>query len=227
MTTELTTELSIVEQEKQLFELQQRRAQIYAKSSLVPKDYQNNIGNVLIAENMAKRMGADVLMVMQNLYVVHGRPSWSAQFLIACFNSCGRFAAIKYRFDGKPGTEEWGCVAHTVEKSTGEVIEGTRISLGMAKREGWSTKAGSKWVTMPEQMLRYRAATFLIRATAPEIAMGLMTADESSDLVVDGELVQASITPNSKAEIVKAMIEHDLANDASDAVHPETGPKEE
>ena len=37
----------------------------------------------LIAQNMARRMGADLLMVMQNLYVVHGRPGWSAQFLIA------------------------------------------------------------------------------------------------------------------------------------------------
>jgi len=183
--------LAQVEAEQKIFELAQRKAQIYAKSSLVPKEYQNNIGNVLIAQNMANRMGADTLMVMQNLYVVHGRPGWSAQFLIATFNSCGRFSAIRYRFEGTEGKDDWGCVAMTTELATGDVIEGTKITLGMAKKEGWSTKNGSKWLTMPEQMMRYRAATFLIRSTAPEIGMGLMTKEELDD-VVDGEVVSRS-----------------------------------
>jgi hypothetical protein len=183
--------LAQVEVEQKIFELAQRKAQIYAKSSLVPKEYQNNIGNVLIAQNMANRMGADTLMVMQNLYVVHGRPGWSAQFLIATFNSCGRFSAIRYRFEGTEGKDDWGCVAMTTELATNDVIEGTKITLGMAKKEGWSTKNGSKWLTMPEQMMRYRAATFLIRSTAPEIGMGLMTKEELDD-VVDGEVVSRS-----------------------------------
>lgn len=168
--------------ETALFELAQRKAQIYAKSSLVPKEYQNNVGNVLIAENMARRMGADTLMVMQNLYVVHGRPGWSAQFLIATFNSCGRFSAIRYRFSGEKGKPGWSCVAYAKELATGEVIEGTAITLEMAKAEGWSTKNGSKWMTIPEQMMRYRSATFLIRVTAPEIGMGLLTKDELEDM---------------------------------------------
>jgi hypothetical protein len=160
----------------------QRKATVYAKSSLVPKEYQNNIGNVLIATNMAHRMNADILAVMQNLYVVHGKPGWSAQFLIATFNSCGRFAAIKYRFSGTEGTDSWGCVAHSKELATNELIEGTKVTMEMAKKEGWISKNGSKWQSMPEQMLRYRAATFLIRATAPEIAMGIMTREEIVDI---------------------------------------------
>lgn len=168
--------------EEKMFELAQRKANIYAKSSLVPKEYQNNIGNVLIAENMARRMGADTLMVMQNLYVVHGRPGWSAQFLIATFNSCGRFSAIKYEFSGTPGNDDWGCVAFTTEFATGEILKGTRITMALAKKEGWVSKNGSKWQSMPEQMMRYRAATFLIRVTAPEIGMGLLTKEEIDDL---------------------------------------------
>jgi hypothetical protein len=171
-----------VDQESRLFELAQRKAQIYAKSTLVPKEYQNNIGNVLIATNMAQRMKADIMMVMQNLHVIHGRPGWSAQFLIACFNSCGRFSAIKYVFTGKPGTDDYGCHAECTEFSTGEIVEGTCVTMRMAKDEGWLGKAGSKWKTMPEQMMRYRAATFLIRATAPEIGMGLLTSDEIRDI---------------------------------------------
>lgn len=182
---QIANALTEVEIQTKMFELAQRKANIYAKSSLVPKEYQNNVGNVLIATNMATRMNADILMVMQNLFIVHNRPGWSAQFLIATFNSCGRFSAIKYRFTGEKGKDSWGCIAVTVENSTGEVLEGTEITIGIAKAEGWYTKNGSKWRTIPEQMLRYRAATFLIRSTAPEIGMGLSTKEELEDMVID------------------------------------------
>lgn len=209
----LTTD--VVEAESKAFELAQRKAAIYAKSSLVPQHYKDNIGNVLIAENMAMRMGADVLMVMQNLYVVHGTPGWSAKFLIACFNQCGRFSAIKYRFTGEKGKLSWGCIATTTEIGTGEIIEGTEITMEMAKAEGWSTKNGSKWKTMPEQMLRYRAATFLIRTTAPEIGMGLMTREELNDTtgVIDGELSAPRI---SSLDDLTNRLESDTEEDSED-----------
>lgn len=169
-----------IEAERRSFELAQRKAMVYATSSLVPKEYAGkvNLGNVMIAMNMARRMRADVLQVMQNLHVIHGKPGWSAQFLIATFNSCGRFTAIKYRFT----EDKSACTAYTTELATGEVMDGTTITLEMAKAEGWSTKSGSKWKTMSEQMLRYRAATFLIRSVAPEIGLGLYTADELQDI---------------------------------------------
>jgi hypothetical protein len=181
---------SQVAAEAQLFELAQRKAAIYAKSDLVPKIYQNNIGNVLIADNMAKRMGADLLMVMQNLYVVHGNPGWSGQFLIASFNSNGKFTALKYRSKGEEGTDDYGWQAYCTEVATGEEIAGPWITWAMVKGEGWLNKTGSKWKTMPEQMFRYRAATFLIRSTAPEIGMGLLTKEELEDMPTNGNGVE-------------------------------------
>ena len=212
-----------VAQEERRFELAQRKANIYAKSSLVPKEYQNNIGNVLIAENMAKRMGADTLMVMQNLYVVHGRPAWSSQFLIASFNSCGRFSAIKYRLFGEAGQPLSGCQAYCTELSTGELIEGPRITWEMANAEGWVNKSGSKWKTMPEQMFRYRAASFLIRTTAPEIGMGLLTADEAEDTVIDSTCTIAKPRPKSLDDLAGVLThQHDDSGEtASDSGEPE------
>lgn len=169
-----------VSREQKMFELAQRKAQVYAKSTLVPKEYRNNVGNVMIATNMAQRLGADVMMVMQNLYIVLGKPGWSAQFLIACLNACGRFSAIKYRFDGVG--DDYGCTAYCKELSTGETIEGAKITWEMVKAEGWLNKDGSKWKSMPDQMFRYRSATFLCRATAPEIGMGLLTKEELDEL---------------------------------------------
>ena len=76
-------------QEIKMFELQQRQAMMYASSSIVPKEYQgqDKVGNIIIAMDMAKRLNANLLMIMQNLNVIQGRPSWSAKFLISTVNS--------------------------------------------------------------------------------------------------------------------------------------------
>lgn len=166
----------------QSFELAQRAAKVLAASSLVPKEYIGNLPNCIIALNMAGRIGADPLMVMQNLVIVHGRPTWSSQFLIATFNSCGRFSAIRYEFFGERNTDSWGCHAVAIEKATGEKLIGTDITIALAKKEGWYGKNGSKWQSMPQQMLMYRAASWLVRAYAPELSMGLHTADEVGDV---------------------------------------------
>ena len=183
------------------FMLTQRAAKLLASSSLVPKEFQNNIANCVVALNMANRMGADPLMTMQNLYIVHGRPSWSSQFLIATFNTCGRFSALRYRWTGQAGTDTHGCVAYAIELSTGELLEGSEITVGMAKREGWHGKTGSKWQSMPEQMLRYRAAGWFIRAYAPELAMGLHTSEEVSD-TVEGEVINTA-APRRVGNLIK------------------------
>jgi hypothetical protein len=197
----MSTALTTVEIEEKTFELAQRKARVYSDSSLVPKEYQKNIGNVLIAQNMAQRMGADPLMVMQNLYIVHGKPGWSAQFLIACFNQCGRFAAIKYRFVGTPGKDDYGCVAYTTELASGDLIEGVCVTIGMAKAEGWHGKAGSKWKTIPDLMLCYRSATFLVRCTAPEIGLGIQTREEIYDTVEGAVTGRRSSTIESTSDL--------------------------
>lgn len=168
------------------FELAQRAAKLLASSSLVPKDYQGNLPNCVIALNMAARVGADPLMVMQNLVIVHGRPTWSAQFLIATVNTCGRFSALRYEFFGAPNTDEWGCRAWAIEKASGEKLIGTDVTIAIAKKEGWYGKNGSKWQSIPQQMLMYRAGSWWTRAYAPELSMGLHTADEMAD-VYDAE----------------------------------------
>lgn len=166
----------------------QRVAAVFAASSLVPPEFQQNLPNCVIALNMANRMGADPLMVMQNLYVVYGRPGWSSQFLIATFNQNGRFTAIRYEFVGEPGKDSHGCRAWCVEKSTGERLVGSTITVELAKKEGWwdrkskDGKPASKWPNMTEQMLMYRSASWFIRTYAPEIAMGLQTAEEITDV---------------------------------------------
>lgn len=177
--------LTPVGQTVQQFEVYQRMAKMYSSSTIVPQQFAGNTGNCVIALDMAMRMNANPLMIMQNLAVVHGTPSFSSKFLIACINASKKFSPLRYEFKGEEGTDEYGCrcVAYEIhDKEHTDPLYGDWITLGMAKAEGWSTKNGSKWKTMPGQMLRYRAAAFWQRAYCPEISMGLMTTEEAYDI---------------------------------------------
>jgi hypothetical protein len=164
------------------FELIWRVAKMFASSSIVPERFQGNPANCAIAVEMAQRLGASPIMVMQNLYIVYGNPGWAAKFLIASFNQCGRYTSVRYAFEGTRNKDDWGCRAWAIEKSTNERLEGPLINIELAKAEGWYSRKDSKWKTMPEQMLRYRSAAWFINTVAPEISMGIRTTEEIVDV---------------------------------------------
>ena len=181
-----------------------KAASMLAPSDIIPDTFKNKPANVLIALEMANRMGASPFAVMQSMYIVYGNPSFSSKFLIACFNSCGRFTSIKYEFFGEPNADGYGCRAWATEKATGEVVKSIDVTISMAKAEGWYGKNGSKWKTMPQLMLQYRAATFLIRTVAPELAMGLRTEDEIIDTIVTPVVEQDSMEVAKEIEKINA-----------------------
>lgn len=164
----------------QSFDHAQRVAKMLSSSDLVPANYKGNIANTMIALEMAHRSGASPLMVMQNLHVIQGRPSWSSPFIIAVINSCGLFTKLKFKISGEG--DDYGCIAWAYEKATGEYLEGEKVTWKMVKEEGWISKTGSKWKTMPGQMFRYRSAAFFGRAHAPELLMGMQSMEEVQDV---------------------------------------------
>lgn len=180
----------------QSFELIQRVAKGLASSELVPKQYQGNVASCMIALDMAQRIGAAPLMVMQNLYIVHGNPGWSSKFLIATVNACGRYSSMRYEWKGQPGANDYGCRAWSIERETGERLDGIWVTWEMVRAENWDTKNGSKWKTMPDQMFVYRAAAFWQRAYAPELAMGLSTAEELQDTIDADQQADGSYSVN-------------------------------
>jgi hypothetical protein len=225
-----TTEFSLpaVFNPRDEFELALRQAKVYAASTIVPKDYQDNLPNCLVALNMAKRIGADPLQVLQNLYIVHGRPGWSAQFLIATFNQCGKFSALRYEWTGTEGTDTWGCRAYATEKATGERITGPLITIALSKKEGWYQKSGSKWQTIPQLMLTYRAAAWLVRTHAPELAMGIQTEEELRDVIditpIAGEKIEKTdAITTAKADVKKALEGTPAEQTDATTVDPATG----
>jgi hypothetical protein len=172
------------------FGLLRAAAEFLSKADIIPKQFQGSIPNCAVALNMAQRMGADPLMVMQNLYVVYGRPSWSAQFLIATMNTQGQFSKLRYEWSDEKDKKKdaFGCRAYAIELATGETLYGPWVTIGLARAEGWynrESKSGgvaSKWPTLTELMCMYRSAAFFVRTYCPEIAMGLRTSDEEEEI---------------------------------------------
>lgn len=204
------------------FEQAMRMAKSLCASSIVPATYQGDKGlpNCIIALEMANRIGMSPLMVMQNLYVVHGNVGWSSKFLIAAINSCGKFSPIRYEFKGTEGKDDWGCRAWAIDK-TGEKLSGSWVTIEMAKKEGWYGKSGSKWQTMPELMLQYRAGAFFQRTYAPEISMGMSTAEELYDVDKPIDVPYEDVTDKVKSEIENNANQQTINPVASTEVAPQ------
>lgn len=223
----------------------QRIAKMFCASDLVPKIYRIDevgenkaIANTIIALDMASRLNANPLMIMQNLNIIQGRPSWSSKFLIAMVNTCGKYEQLEYKFENRGKIKNipyieyvWEngravsknrifseeidnivCYAYTKKHGKDEVLQSTEISMEMAIKEGWYTKAGSKWPIMPKQMLIYRASSFWCSIYAPDLSMGIKTIEENEDI----EDVQAEVIPNKQVK--------DL-NDSLSDLKPNTKPK--
>lgn len=166
-------------QDKEAFEQTTRVAMMLSKSTIVPQSYQGKPEDCFIAVEMAGRMNTSPLFIMQNLYVVKGKPSWAGQACMAMITACGKFRNVKHVYTGERGKDSRGCYVEATRISDGEVLRGTEITMQMAKDEGWLSN--SKWRSMPEQMLGYRAASFFARMFCPEAMMGLQTTEEIYD----------------------------------------------
>ena len=196
MTTDITTTNqegnSSIYQSVDSFEFAQRQAKSLCESDLVPKSYQGQKGlsNCLVALEMSKRMNLSPLTVMQNLNIIHGTPSWSAQFISSQILGCGRFKNFDYVVSGEGSSLSVYCEAIRVEDN--KKVKGTTVSMKMAREEGWTRN--SKYTSMPELMLRNRAATFFGRQYIPDLLLGVQTSEE----VVD--IQPLDVTPQSEKE---------------------------
>lgn len=161
-------------------------ANMMARSKIVPDTYRGDPDSCFVACEMANRMGVSPIFIMQNLYIVNGRPAWSGQACISLINGTGLYGPLDFVYVGEKGTPSYGCYAQATRKSDGAIHTGTVVDYAMAEAEGWTSKKGSKWLTMGDQMLRYRAAAFFARVYCPHALMGLKTVEEVKD--IGGEL---------------------------------------
>lgn len=174
------------------FELAQRRAGALAGSSVVPEAYRGPMGsqgycNTLIALELAHRLDFPVMLVMQNLSVVDGRPGWQGKFFIALIQSQRAFKDYAWEWKGEPGSDEYGARFFATRVSDGMKCVGQWVDVRLAKAEGWwskksnSGKEYSKWPTMTAQMLVYRSTAFWSAQWNPGATLGIRSVEEEID----------------------------------------------
>ena len=178
---EQTTELATngVWENKDQFNQLLRAANMLSQTSIIPATYQGKPQDCFVAIEMANRMGVSPLVVMQNMYVVKGKPAWAGQACTMFINSCGKFAGVKHVYTGEKGTDSRGCYVTATRISDGVQVNGVEVTIAMAKAEGWTSN--TKWRNMPELMLAYRASAFFARVHCPEALMGVQLVDEIYD----------------------------------------------
>lgn len=191
------------------FEMALRMSDCLSKSTVVPKDYQGNTGNCMIAIEMAARINTSPMMVMQNLYVVNGRPAWSAQWIIAMINSSRRYKTeLQFEFGHDAADGGLSCYAWA-DDWNGHRVQGPKITMNMANSEGWVNKNGSKWKTMPDVMIQYRAASFFGRMNCPDMIMGIYSQDEVIDGMDDARGDYGLIVDTETGEVIETPLIED------------------
>ena len=196
-------------------------AQVFASSDFAPKSFQGNVGNCMVALDMANQLGMNVLTLMQQLYVIDGRPAVSTALANSLFNMAQgkKFSTIRlergvdgmveydvmvkekdargyttYRPSGKKKSlPNYWAVAYTTNLKTGERFESPKVSVQTALDNGWLTKYQSKWQTLPELMCGYRAQAFLIRTYFPQVLLGVYFQDEMEDIAADKQQVAVEV----------------------------------
>lgn len=226
------------------FENAQRIGKLLTQSQIVPQAYYNNLPNVIVAMEIAARNRLSPIVVMQNLNVIKGRPTWSSKYIIAALTT-SRVDNLHYEmasngtvqvqgFGGKTSIENLACRAIATDKKTGEERIGPWVDMKMAVAEGWYSKDGSKWKTMPEMMIRYRAATFFASVFYPELSIGGDLDDNSSvsaepvtrptEVVQSGEMVKPAEEAPAKPKRAKKAEGKKPAEPATEEVPAEEAP---
>jgi hypothetical protein len=184
-------------------------SEIMAQADIIPTHYRGKPANVFIAVQSALRMNLDPMQIMQNTFVISGKLGMVTAFAISLANQSGLFdSGIRYRIDGSG--ENLKVTAYTNLKKTGEEISYT-ITMKEARAEGWTKNA--KYQSLPELMLRYRAATLLIRTHVPEVLNGMHMVEEIEDTVIaTKDVTPKSASISSKLDSVLSSQEEEVKN---------------
>ncbi|OCS09369.1 hypothetical protein CFTD6783_08360 [Campylobacter fetus subsp. testudinum] len=195
MTNQITTieqSEKMLELEVKKFELEQRRATALSKSAFFPANLKGDVASAVIIYDLANRMNLSVLEIAQSVFIIRDKPSFSTQFLTARLNQSG---LIKGRLRTVISDDKQSAYCEAIDAQTGELLKGMTVTMDIARKEGWLGKNGSKWQTMPELMLRYRAQSFFISEFFSEVKFGLKTKEEIED-ITDVQIVTKNVNLN-------------------------------
>lgn len=175
-------------------------ANLMSKSGIVPKDYQGNPGNIIVAIQWGAEIGLPPLQAMQNLAVINGRPALWGDAVIALVRGSGLLESIEEDMTDTSAT----CTV----KRKGEPAVSRTFAMEDAKRAGLSGKQGP-WTQYPKRMLQMRARAWALRDVFPDVLRGVHVAEEAQDMPAErdmGEAQRVEAPSASRTEAIKAKL---------------------
>ena len=173
MSKELTTQKQSFSLAPQNMEEAFKFAELLSKSNLVPKDFANNAGNILVAVQWGAELGLQPMQAMQNIAVINGRPSLWGDSVIALVKASPLCEYVTETVDDKGAT----CKV----KRKGEPEQVRYFTVEDAQKAGLWGKGGT-WTNYPKRMLQMRARSWALRDVFPDVLRGMPVAEELMDM---------------------------------------------
>lgn len=200
-----------------------RLADVMAKSSIVPREYQGNPGNILVAIQWGAEIGLPPLQAMQNIAVINGRPAIWGDAVLAIVRASGLLESITEDITDT-------CATCTVQRR-GELPTARTFTLEDAKKAGLLGKQGP-WSQYQRRMLQMRARAWALRDVFPDVLRGVSVAEEAQDIPTERSMGPAQVVDpppapaGSRADAVKARLRKLAAPPAEETATPAPGLRE-
>lgn len=183
-------------------------AGVLCKSSLIPKDFQGNAGNVLVAIQWGMELGLAPMQALQSIAVINGRPSLWGDAVIAL---CKAHPVCEWVREYEGGDT---AVCVTQRRGDPEPVE-RRFSMDDAKRAGLLGKPGP-WTQYPRRMLQMRARSWCLRDAYPDLLRGMAVAEEQQDRVIIDAVPAPVASTASRTDAIKARMKHITRDNSRD-----------
>lgn len=180
-------------------------AEMISKARCIPKEFQGNPSDILVAIQFGHDLGMKPMTSLQNIMIVNNKPSIYGDAMLAVCMAFPDFIDCIESYDSE--TQQASC---TVKRKGREPL--TRIfNRKMAESARlWgkvsSTGIPSPWVTSPERMLQFRARGFALRDMFPDVLKGMPTVEEMRDVESfnESKFIESKSTSDSMKERLKA-----------------------
>ena len=165
-----------------------RLAEMFSKSAMVPKQYQGNAANCLVAMAYGDSLGMAPLQAMQSVAVVNGVPALYGDGMLALVQASAVFESIEESIED-------GAAVCTVKRRGMKPVQ--RIfTTDDAKRAGLWGKQGP-WQQYPSRMLQMRARSWALRDAFADVLRGIQSVEEVRDIP---EVIDVTPTPPALPE---------------------------
>ena len=190
----------IILKEQAEYDFLTKQATTLAKSSLVPSAFRGKPADIYLAMKMGRELGLGDVQSLQSIHVIQGRPTVSAQTMIALIRKNFPDAYINIVSDCNGAT----C---TMARSKEDKENAYVAHWNMKKAQGMNLTSKDNWRKQPENMMRWRAVSEAARFIFPDAIMNMYTPDETEDIVESEKEVDLSKEGAVEAHVVDGLKE--------------------